>query len=212
MHSTLILVTAAYLLVGTSTATAQMPDATNAESAPAVRQSTEPTVPIERLIAAVAKKSGKLFIVDPRVRADVVLIGHPASELTYPEFLGVLAVYGFVAVEEGPYVRVVPDANARVLPVPTITPRDTRPGAEIVSEVIAVKNISAAQLVPILRPLVPQYGGLVAFPQTNSLIIVDHFDNVRRVEGIVREVDAAGANRPKPPAESTPRSSEGSDK
>ena len=31
---------------------------------------------------------------------------------------------------------------------------------EIVTQVVAVRNVSAAQLVPILRPLIPQYGHL----------------------------------------------------
>ena len=35
---------------------------------------------------------------------------------------------------------------------------------EIVTQVIEVKNVSAAQLVPILRPLIPQYGHLAAYP------------------------------------------------
>jgi type II secretory pathway component GspD/PulD (secretin) len=51
-------------------------------------------VPIERLIATVAKKTGKKFVVDPRVRANVVLVGEEASELTYPQFLTVLEVSG----------------------------------------------------------------------------------------------------------------------
>jgi general secretion pathway protein D len=195
MNKTVITAAAACLLAGAAVAAAQTPETPGTESSAASRAFTEPTVPIERVIAAVAKKTGKLFVVDPRVRADVLLIGGSASELTYAEFLGLLAVYGFVAVDDGHYVRVVPDANTRYLAVPTIGPKDTRLAAEIVSEVIQVKNVSAAQLVPILRPMIPQYGAFVAYLPTNSLVIVDHFDNVRRLEGIIHELDAAGANR-----------------
>lgn len=197
MHSTLIAVTAASLLAGTSTATAQTPDTTNAVSAPAVRQSTEPTVPLERLIALVAKKTGKMFVLDPRVHGDVVLIGRSPTEISYTDLLGILEVYGYVAIEAPGSVRVVPDANVRVEPIPTITPKDTRPGPEYVTEIITLKNIATAFLVPILRPMVPQNGQLVAYPQTNSLIIVDRFENVRRIEALVRALDTEGAGKPR---------------
>lgn len=74
--------------------------------------------------------------------------------------------------------------------VPTITSKDTRPASEYVSQIVTVRNVSAAQLVPILRPLLPQASGLVAFPATNSLIIVDRFANLRRVEGLTKALDS----------------------
>jgi general secretion pathway protein D len=58
-----------------------------------------------------------------------------------------------------------------------------------------VKNISAPQLVPILRPLVPQQGALSALPQSNSLVIVDRFANLRRIEGLIRTLDSAPLNK-----------------
>ena len=47
---------------------------------------------------------------------------------------------------------------------------------------IDVKNVSAAQLVPILRPLIPQYGHLAAYPASNILIISDRASNVNRID------------------------------
>ena len=50
-------------------------------------------------------------------------------------------------------------------------------------------TLREAQLVPILRPLLPQAAGLAAFPQTNSLVIVDRFANLRRIEGLIKALD-----------------------
>lgn len=74
---------------------------------------TQGGVPIDQLIANATKKTGKKFIVDPRVHGNVVLIGGNPSDLTYSEFLSVLEVYGYAAVEDGKLVRIVPDANLR---------------------------------------------------------------------------------------------------
>jgi type II secretory pathway component GspD/PulD (secretin) len=90
-------------------------------------------VPLDRLIATVAKKTGKKFVVDPRVHANAVLVGQEPSEVTYPQLLTVLEVYGYIAVDDGGYVRILPDANARQEPIPTITSKDTRPASECVT-------------------------------------------------------------------------------
>jgi general secretion pathway protein D len=153
-------------------------------------------VPLDQIVAVIAKKNGKRFVLDPRVHADVVLIGGTPSDLTYSEFLTVLEVYGFAAVENGKLVRIVPDANLRQYATPVITAKDTFPGSEFVTEIFTLKNVSAAQLIPILRPMVPQYGHMAALPGTNTLMLSDHFDNVRRLEGIIRTFDSEKPRAP----------------
>jgi general secretion pathway protein D len=146
-------------------------------------------VPISRLVAIVAKKTGKRFVLDPRVHANVILVGQDPSDVSYSDLLMALKVYGFATVEDGGYVQITPDANARQLPGPIITSKDSRPAAETVTALITLKSISAPGLVPILRPLIPQQGNLSAFACTNTLIITDSFSNVRRIEGIIRALD-----------------------
>jgi type II secretory pathway component GspD/PulD (secretin) len=167
----------------------------SSEAAASSSEATQGGVPIDQIVAIIAKKNGKRFVLDPRVRANVVLIGSTPSELTYSEFLTVLEVYGFAAVEDGKLVRIVPDVNLRQYATPIITAKDTFPGSEFVTEIITVKNVSAAQLIPILRPMVSQYGHMAAYPGTNTVMISDHFDNVRRLEGIIRTLDA---EKPRP--------------
>lgn len=157
---------------------------------------SEDAVPIARVIAGVAKTTGKKFLVDPRVRADVTLIGFDPDRLDYATMLSVLHVHGFAAVDDGKYVRVLPDPGARHLAIPLLTGNDSHPNAEYVSRVIAVKNVPAAQLVPILRPLLPQQAHLVAFPCTNQLILVDTYGNVKRLEKLVAAIDTGEPYKP----------------
>ena len=153
-------------------------------------------VPLERVIAAVAKRTGKKFIVDPRVRGDATLVGQEPTNADYPTLLLILRVHGFAAVEEGGYVHVIPDANIRSQPLPLVTGKDSYAEGEYVNRVITLKNVPAAQLVPILRPLLPQVAHLVALPCKNALLVVDVFASVKRIEQIARSLDVGDAYAP----------------
>jgi general secretion pathway protein D len=145
------------------------------------------------LISTVAEVTGRNFIVDPRVKAKVTVISRepmPADEL-YRVFLSVLQVHGFSAVDSGPVTKIIPDINAKQIAVPTVNGRARAQGDEIVTRVIPAENVPVAQLVPILRPLVPQQGHLAAYPPTNVLIVSDRASNVDRLADIIRRVDQA---------------------
>lgn len=171
-------------------------------------QPSEAGVPIERLVAAVAKKTGKRFVIDPRVHGAVVLVGMEPADLSYADLLSVLNVHGYAAVEDARVVQIVPDGVIRAQAVPTIGPKETRAPDEYVTEVIPVKNASAPQLVPVLRPLLPQNAHLAA-SAGNSLILTDRFANLRRIEGLVRALDGAEAARPRGGGDGPPGNPEG---
>lgn len=147
---------------------------------------------IRQVIEAVGQVTGKNFILDPRVKAQVTMLSStPMSPAAfYESFLSILAVYGFVAVPAGTVIKILPDANARQLPGAESSPGGGLPD-DIVTRVITVQNVSAAQLVPILRPLIPQYGHLAAHPPSNLLIISDRASNVDRMMRIVARIDQA---------------------
>lgn len=181
------------LTVASALALMTAPLAINAQSATVESN----TVSIATVVAAMAKRSGKKFIVDPRVTGDVLLLRDSPASLTYDDFLMLLQVHGFAAVTNGDYVRVVPDASVRQLAVPTATD-EKHPLAEYVTKVIAVKNIPAATLVPVLRPMLPQQAHLVAMTCTNDLLIVDTFGNIQRIEKLVRSLDRGEPHTPAP--------------
>ena len=147
-----------------------------------------------QVIEAVSQVTGKNFIVDPRVRAQVTMLSNtPMSpDAFYEAFLAILQVHGFVAVPSGSVIKILPDATARQLPANDLPDRVSSTSDEIVTQVIQVRNVSAAQLVPILRPLIPQYGHLAAYPSANMLIISDRASNVNRMVRIIARIDRSG--------------------
>jgi len=150
------------------------------------------TIEIGELIAKVAKRTGKQFIVDPRVRAEVPLIGLDAERVDYPKLLAILNVHMFATYEAGGVVRVVPDANARQLPIPvTSEVPATALDDELVTVMLSPKNMCVMQSVPVLRPLMPQAAHMAAYPLTNTLILSDRAANVRRIVDMVGRLEKA---------------------
>jgi general secretion pathway protein D len=149
---------------------------------------------ITMIAEAVAAATGKNFIIDPRVRAQVTMISSTAMSPAafYEAFLSILAVYNFIAIPDGNIVKILPDANARQSPSVDLPDHVSSTSDEIVTQVIDVKNVNAAQLVPILRPMIPQYGHLAAYPAGNILIISDRANNVNRMIRIIRRIDQVG--------------------
>ena len=149
---------------------------------------------ITQIAEAVSAATGKNFIMDPRVRAQVTMLSStPMSPPAFYEaFLAILQVHGFIAVPSGDVVKILPDANARQIPSVDLPDHVSATSDEIVTQVVDVKNVSAAQLVPILRPLIPQYGQLAAYPASNILIISDRANNVNRIIRIIRRIDQRG--------------------
>ena len=173
----IVLCTASLLALGCAASRAQpAPPARPAESASGQRITPNfKDADITQVIEAVAAATGRNMIVDPRVRAQVTMLS--ATPMTpdafYEAFLALLQVHGFVAVPSGNTVKVIPDANARTLPGNDLPDRVSATSDEIVTQVVGVKNVSAAQLVAILRPLMPQQAHLAAYPASNILILAD---------------------------------------
>lgn len=148
---------------------------------------------IGTLIATVGDITGRNFIIDPRVKGKVTVLSTTpmAPEELYSVFLSVLQVHGFAAVSAGPVTKIVPEVGAK---------QDGgshfdfygMPDDEIVTRVMEIQNVPAAQLVPILRPLVPQYGHLAAYSPSNMLIMSDRAANISRLTQIIKRIDQGG--------------------
>jgi general secretion pathway protein D len=146
---------------------------------------------IRQIVEAVGEVTGRNFILDPRVNAKVTMLSStPMSpDAFYEAFLSILQVNGYIATTTGNVIKIVPDASARQYS--GLLSTDGAAADDIVTQVIRVENVGAAQLVPILRPLSPQYGHLAAHPGSNMLIISDRASNVDRMIRIIRRIDQA---------------------
>ncbi len=149
---------------------------------------------IQDVIKSIAGLTGKTIIIDPKVRGPIKVINtRPlnAKEL-YELFLASLDVHGFTAVESGNIVRVVMNRDARQFAIPTESNVKERDDLYI-TQVIPLKNTSAAKILAALRPLVPQYGHLTTYEPSNALIITDTRANAARISELVVQLDKIGS-------------------
>lgn len=146
---------------------------------------------ISAVIGTISEITGKNFIVDPRVKGKVTIISSRPmeSEELYQVFLSVLDVHGFSAIPSGNIIKIVPDASAKQDALPVADDRQPGTGDEVVTRVIELRHVSASQLVPILRPLVPQQGHLAAYVPSNILIVSDRAANIERLMDIIKRID-----------------------
>ena len=153
---------------------------------------------LAQIAEAVAMATHKTFIIDPRVRAQVTMLSStPVTPSTfYQIFQSILQVHGFIAVPgAGGSVKIVPDANQRFYPGQDDLAEHINGGSdETITQVIPVKNISANQLVTVLRPLVPTTAQINALSQANMILITDHASNVNRIMKIIARIDQVGDN------------------
>lgn len=147
---------------------------------------------IRQVVEAVSAVTGKNFILDPRVTGRVTLLSPTplGPDALYAAFLSILQVHGYVAIQSGDLIKIIPDATARQFPTAIGTANAMGPD-DLATQVVQLRNVGATQLVPILRPLIPQYGHLVAHAGSNMLIISDRAANVSRLVSIVHRIDQA---------------------
>ena len=151
---------------------------------------------ISTVIEAVSKFTGQNFIVDPRVKGKVTIISQRPmnADQVYQVFLSVLKVHGFAAIPGPEVVKIVPDVNAKQDAIDTLGGARGDQGDQLITQIIEVKHVDANQLVPILRPLVPQRGHLAAVPSSNVIIIADTAANIARLSAIIHRIDTVSGD------------------
>ena len=146
---------------------------------------------IQELIKFVADVTGATIVVDPTVKGKIkVVSSQPVSKAElYDLFLSILDVHGYTAVRSGNVIRVIPNKDARSSPVDVPPPGVEGDNDEYVTQVIRLENISAAKLIPVLRPLVPQQAHMAAYAPSNAIIISDIRSNINRIVDIIDRMD-----------------------
>jgi general secretion pathway protein D len=152
---------------------------------------------IQELIKFVAEATNTTIVVDPAVKGKVkVVSAKPVSRSElYELFLSILEVHGYTAVNSGGVVRVIQSKDARSAPV-TVSDGDAgKTSDEYVTQVIRLENISAAKLIPVLRPLVPQQAHMAAYAPSNAIIISDVSANIDRIRDIIERMDKSAVQQ-----------------
>ncbi|NNM82199.1 MAG: type II secretion system secretin GspD [Burkholderiales bacterium] len=146
------------------------------------------------VIKAVGKITGKNFLIDPRVRGTINIVSStPVSRsLIYPILLSALRLQGYAAVESNGITKILPEADAKQNSGTVFLERNPSHGGELVTQVYALKNQSASQLLPVLRPLIAPNNAITAYPNGNALVITDYSDNLKRIDSILDAIDQSG--------------------
>ena len=157
-------------------------------------------IDLRALLREVGAREHKHIVCDPRVPQMIDLGNLERQEVTYPQLLAVLQLYGFAVIADANTLEVVPDANIRFAATPLVPPDSIKgPDDEWVTTIVPLKGLNAAQLVSILRPLVPTNGQVTALVERNAVIIVERSANVRRLVEMIRTLEKmppAAANAP----------------
>lgn len=139
----------------------------------------------------VGKLTGKKFVVPEGVTGKVSILvpGSIPVEEVYPLYLNTLEASGYTVAERDGVCQVV------ALPAGPALPTSSGTSGGLVTKLIQLKNVSAADVKKSFEPLVRggKEGALEVFVPGNHLIVTDTAANVARLEGLVAEIDKPGS-------------------
>jgi len=166
-------------------------------AAPSVPAAAEPVTlnfvnaEIDAVAKAIAQMTGRNFLLDPRVKGTINIVSSSPvpREQVYAVFLSALRLHGLAAVEAGGVTKIVPEADAKQNAGPVIEAGARTPGDQVVTMVYPLQFESAAQILPVLRPLIPANNAISALAGSNTLVITDYADNARRIRRIIEALD-----------------------
>ena len=192
----------AFLLMAqlsTHAAVPSLPPANNSSSVPDSQLWTlnQQNADIREFITQVAKITGETFVIDPRIKSGntvTVISSKPLNrDEVYDVFLEVLSANGYTVIPKagGHIINVVPNTTAK-----TSSPgQDSKPlDGVMTTRVLELHSVSAVEVIPIIRPLIAQFGHAAASASSNAVIVSDLADNVDRIAKLVHELDDAGNN------------------
>lgn len=139
---------------------------------------------IRSVIESVAEITGKSFVLDPRVKGKVTIIAPQAidSSLLYSAVLSAIQVQGFQAVEDGAVTRIVPFNQS-------FSFAGGIGDNKLETQVLKIKYVQASTLVPVLKPMLSNGARLMAFAQSNYLVVSDIRSNINRLKALIKEMD-----------------------
>jgi general secretion pathway protein D len=141
------------------------------------------------VVRAIGHYTGTTFVIDPRVKGTINLVSEkPVSKAQALDMLtSVLRLHAYAVVKLPTFTKVVPEADAKQQASPEID--QALRGDQIATQIIKLNHESAANLVNILRPLVSANNVINANSATNTLVITDYADNLKRLSRMVAALD-----------------------
>ena len=146
---------------------------------------------IDSVVRAMGQITGKNFLLDPRVKGTISIasVKPVSADLAYQILISSLRMQGFTAVEGKGVVKIVPEADAKQHYSETYGKVVRKGGDQVVTQVYPLQHATAAQLVGVLRPLIAPNNAVSAYPGSNTLVITDYADNLKRITEIIEAID-----------------------
>jgi general secretion pathway protein D len=135
------------------------------------------------VIESVAEITGESFVLDPRVKGKVTIISPEAIDksLLYEAILSAIQVQGYQAIRDGAVTRIVPFNQSFNLA--------GGGNSQLVTEILKVRYVQAATLIPVLKPLMSNGARVQAYNQSNYLVVSDIRSNVDRLKMLLNQLD-----------------------
>ncbi|MCB0364337.1 MAG: type II secretion system secretin GspD [Bdellovibrionaceae bacterium] len=169
-------------------------DITNENFPDLIESFDYPNADIADVIKAISELTGKNFIVDPQVRGKVTIIAPTQVSVAeaYKAFLSALAINGYTVVPSGKFLKIKSARNAQRDSIETYSGNYFPNTDQMITRIIKLKYISAADVNKQLRILPSKDGEMVPYEPTNSIIISDYGSNIERVMNIINQLDVPG--------------------
>jgi len=194
----------AALLLATGSALAQPDNATvqRARTAgPAVKASSPVTLnfvnaDIEAVTRAIGVMMNRQIIIDPRVKGTITVYSEQPVSVAeaYRNYLAALRGLGFTVVEAAGFLKVLPEADAKLQAGSVAVETSGARGDQILTQIFRIQHENANNLVAVLRPLISPNNTINANPGNNSLVITDYADNLNRIAKIIAAMDTPGSS------------------
>lgn len=151
---------------------------------------------IRAVIGEVSRITKKNFVIDPRVTGKISIVSStPISDRElYAVFLSMLQVSGYAAIPNGDIIKILPNMDARTSSSSPLNTHKPPSADDMMVQVIPVQYVPAEQLVPVLRPLMPQWSSVSAYAPSNMLILSGRASNIQQLSEIISQVDNSSAN------------------
>lgn len=148
------------------------------------------------VINEVSLETGKNFIIDPRVNGKITLVSSKPIKPNevYEIFLSVLSILGYSAIPSGDVIKIVPNMESTEYATRVASKQAPGKGDEVVVRIIPLDNVSANQLIPVVRPLLPQWSNITAYVPGNVIILVGRASNLERIVNIINTIDKSSDN------------------
>jgi len=177
-----------------------LPVGGSAWAAPAKAASTVTLNFVNAEIEGVARAMGAIIdrqiIVDPRVKGQITLYSEQplSAREAYLNFLAALRGQGFALVEVAGLIKIVPEADAKLQTgTVDVGNRPTRSGDVVVTQIFKLQYENVNNMVTVLRPLISPNNTINANPGTNTLVVTDYADNLKRIGQIIAAMDVSSS-------------------